>query len=71
MVSVPSASSVITISATLMRAEVLLFSARKLVVFAKARAVGASFTSVTERLNVADTGELPGRLESLAETLTA
>ena len=54
-----------------MRAVVLLFSARELVVLAKARAVGASFTSVTERLNVDDTGVLPARLESLAETLTA
>ena len=53
-----------------MRAEVLLFSARELVVLAKARAVGASLTSVTERLKVAETGELPGRLGSLAETLT-
>ena len=54
-----------------MRAEVLLFSARELVALAKTRAVGASFTSVTERLKVADTGVLPGSLESLAETLTA
>ena len=54
-----------------MRAEVLLFSVRELVMLAKARAVGGSFTSVTERVKLAVTGVLPGRLASLAATLTA
>ena len=43
MVSVPSASSVTTISATLMRAEVLLFSARELVALASSSLLGGAF----------------------------
>ena len=57
-------------SATLIRDELLLFSASELMELANDRAVGASLTSETERLNVAVTGVLPGRLKSLAETLT-
>ena len=43
MVSVPSASSVITISATLTRTEVLLFSARELVAFTSSSLLGGAF----------------------------
>jgi len=46
-VSVPSASSVTAISATLIALAVLVFSAIDVVVLLNATAVGASFTSVT------------------------
>ena len=59
MASVPSASSVTAMSATLMRALVLVFSARLVVVFASATAVGASFTSVTEIANCFSTVSPP------------
>ena len=47
MVSVPSASSVTVISATLIRIAVLVFSAIDVTALVKATIVGASFTSVT------------------------
>ena len=50
MVFVPRASSVMAMSASLMRLLVLVFSAREAVVLVSRTAVGASFTSVTARL---------------------
>ena len=48
-----------------------MFSFSELEALAKARAVGASFTSTTERIKLAEAGVVPGRLASVAETLTA
>ena len=50
MLFVPRASSLIAMSATLVRLAVLVFSAREAVTLVSATAVGASFTSVTARL---------------------
>ena len=47
---VPSASSVTTMSATLIRAAVFVISGRLAVAFMSATAVGASLTSVTRRV---------------------
>ena len=71
MVLLPEASSVMTISATLMRLAVLLFSAREETVLARVSALGASLRSLTVREKAAVTGVLPGREGSLAETVTA
>ena len=71
MVLLPRASSLMTMSATLMGLVVLLFSAREETVLLRASAVGGSLTSLTARVNVAESGVLSGREGSLTETLTA
>ncbi len=75
----PRASSLMTMSATLMRLVVLVSSAREETVLVRLRAVGGrlispsggSLISVTTREKAADTGVLPGREGSLTETVTA
>ena len=64
MVFVPNASSVMAISATLMRFVVSLFSAIVGVVFCRVTAVGAEFslTSVTVRVKLVITGVAPSTL---------
>ena len=47
---VPSASSEMAMSASLMRLEVEVLSGREAMLLLRARAVGASLTSVTARL---------------------
>ena len=59
------------ISASLMRLAVELFSANAAVTLVSATAVGASFTSVIERLKAVLTGLEPLSVASLTETVTA
>ena len=54
-----------------MRALVLVFSARLVVVFASATAVGASFTSVTDSVRPTVTGVLPESAASATLAVTA
>ncbi len=71
IVSLPRASSVIPMSATLIRAVVSVFSARLSVVLVRFTAVGASFSSVTLREKSAVTGVLPASEVSSTFTVTS
>ena len=71
MTLLPRASSLIAMSATLIRRLVSLFSGRAVKLVVRLNASGGSLTSVISRLNAAVTGGLPGRAGSLADTVTA